>query len=126
MRRDGLCAHHLVDVRQGVHGVAGKGVVAGGYDGLIGEAKERLLLLPEVVQIPRLAQIDEPFFGSRIEEGSEGGFVVASVRDFVHDEAQERGWEGPGYGPGEEAHDAGTRPVAMWHKHGATRPALPH
>ena len=41
--------------------------------------------------------------------------MVASVRDFVHDEAQERGWEGPGYGPGEEAHDAGTRPVAMWH-----------
>ena len=47
---------------------------------------------------------------------------MASVRDFVHDEAQERGWEGPGYGPGEEAHDAGTRPVAMWHKPGGTVP----
>ena len=45
-------------MRQGdVHGVAREVVVAGGYDGLIREAKERLLLLLEVVQVPRLAQV---------------------------------------------------------------------
>ena len=33
---------------------------------------------------------------------------MASVRDFVQDEAQERGWEGSGYGPGDDAHDPAT------------------